>query len=95
MEISTDGNKVTILGNIKSNHDFQTIKNSVDGMITNHKSITVDVKDSLSFTSATIGYFNRIILKDKINVNINVGDNDLYHLLDDLNLTATFKLRKV
>jgi len=95
MDISTNANKISITGNIKSNQDFQNIKNSVDSVITSHKSITVDVKDSMSFTSSTIGYFNKIILKDKIDVHINVGDKDLYNLLDDLNLTAVFKLRKV
>lgn len=95
MDISTNANKISITGNIKSNQDFQNIKNSVDSVITSHKSITVDVKDSMSFTSSTIGYFNKIILKDKIDVHINVGDKALYNLLDDLNLTAVFKLRKV
>ena len=95
MDISTNSNRITIEGNIKSNQDFQTIKNSVDSVIVTHKSIIVDVKDSMSFTSATIGYFNKIILKDKVDVHINVGDKELYNLLDDLNLTSVFKLKRI
>jgi len=95
MEISTNSNRVTIEGNIKSNADFQSIRTTVDSLIRTHKSIIIDVKDSLSFTSSVIGYFNKIILKDKIDVSINVGNVDLYNLLDDLNLVSTFKLKKV
>ena len=95
MEISTNSNRVTIEGNIKSNADFQNIRTTVDSLIKTHKSIIIDVKNSLSFTSSVIGYFNKIILKDKIDVSINVENVDLYNLLDDLNLVSTFKLKKV
>ena len=95
MEVSTNSNRITILGNIKSNSDFQAIKNSVDSLVQSHKSIIVDVKNSLSFTSATIGYFNKLILKDKVNVQINVGDKELYDLLDDLNMVSVFNLKRI
>jgi len=95
MDVFTNSNRITIDGNIKSNSDFQTIKDSVDTVVTNHKNIIVDVKDSMSFTSATIGYFNKLILKDKINVQINVGDSQLYTLLDDLNLVSVFNLKRI
>lgn len=39
MELSTNGNRVTISGNIKSLSDFQTIKNSIDSLVANQKSI--------------------------------------------------------
>lgn len=95
MEISVNSNRVTIEGNIKSNSDFQSIRTTVNSLVATHKSIIVDVKDSLSFTSSIIGYFNKLILKDKIDVSINVGNAELYNLLDDLNLVSTFKLRKI
>ena len=95
MEISVNSNRVTIDGNIKSNSDFQKIRTTVNSLVATHKTIIVDVKDSLSFTSSIIGYFNKLILKDKIDVSINVGNTDLYNLLDDLNLVSTFKLRKI
>ncbi len=95
MNISTSSNRVTIDGNIKSIGDFQSIKNSVDSLVASNKSIVIDIKNSLSLTSAVIGYFNKLILKDKISVQVNVGDKQLYELLDDLNLTSVFNLKKV
>ncbi|MDO8453614.1 MAG: hypothetical protein Q7S59_03465 [Sulfurimonas sp.] len=95
MNISTSSNRIIIDGNIKTIGDFQSIKNSVDSLIASNKSIVIDIKNSLSLTSAVIGYFNKLILKDKINVQVNVGDKQLYELLDDLNLTSVFNLKKV
>jgi hypothetical protein len=95
MNISTNSNRITIEGNIKSVGDFQTIKSSVDSLLSTNKSIVVEIKDSLSITSAVIGYFNKLILKDKINMQIHVGNTQLYELLDDLNLTSVFNLKKI
>lgn len=95
MNISTSSNKIAIDGNIKTISDFQTIKNSVDALVVNNTSIVINIQNSLSLTSAVIGYFNKLILKDKINLQINVGDKQLYELLNDLNLASLFNLKKV
>lgn len=95
MNISTNSNKITIEGNIKTIGDFQTIKNSVDAVVSANKSIIIDIKDSLSLTSAVIGYFNKLILKDKIGFELNVADKQLYDLLHDLNLTTVFNLKRL
>ena len=95
MDVSANSNRITITGNIKSISDFQSIKRAVDAVVSTHKNIIVDVKDSMSFTSTMIGYFNKLILKDKINVQINVGDKQLYDLLDELNLASVFKLKRI
>ncbi|MCX6075272.1 MAG: hypothetical protein NTW78_00100 [Campylobacterales bacterium] len=95
MNLSTSSNRIIIDGNIKTVGDFQSIKNSVDSVIVNNKNIVVDIKNSLSLTSAVIGYFNKLILKDNISIQVNVGDKQLYELLDDLNLTSVFNLKKV
>ena len=94
MEISITSNSITITGNIKSISDFQEIKQSVDGVVSTHKSITLNIVDSLSITSSIIGYFNKLVLKDNIDIHMNVGDEQLLHLLDDLNLVSTFKAKR-
>ncbi len=95
MNISTSSNRITIEGNIKTIGDFQSIKSSIDSVIASNTSIVIDIKNSLSLTSAVIGYFNKLILKDRISMQVNVGDKQLYELLDDLNLTSVFNLKKV
>jgi len=94
MEISTSSNIITIVGNIKSVKDFQEIKMTADAIKADNKSITVNIIDSLSITSSVIGYFNKLILKDKINIQMNIGNAKLLELLSDLNLTSVFKAKK-
>ena len=95
MEISLNHNTVTILGNIKTVNDFQEIKKSIDSLVSTHKSIVIDIRESLSITSSVIGYFNKLVLKDKISIQMNIGNAQLLELFDDLNLTSVFKARKV
>ena len=95
MEITSSSNTINITGNIKSISNFSEIKNLVDSVVTQHKSITINIIDSLSITSSVIGYFNKLILKDNINIEMRIGNEQLIHLLTDLNLASTFKARKV
>ena len=94
MEITSSSNKITITGNVKSINHFSEIKSLVDGVVAQHKSIVLDIVDSLSITSSVIGYFNKLILKDNINIEMRIGNDQLFHLIDDLNLTSTFKARR-
>jgi len=94
MEISTSGNSVTINGNIKSVSDYQTIKSTIDPMSMN-SSIIINITDSISITSSVIGYFNKLVLKDKKNVQMNIGNEQLMELLEDLNLASIFNAKKV
>ncbi len=95
MQIDSTSNNITINGNIKSTSDFSDIKNIMESMITQHKSITINIVDSLSITSSVIGYFNKIILRDKINISMNIGNEQLLTLIDDLGLSTTFKTKKL
>lgn len=93
MNISISSNTVTITGNIKSVGDFQSIKTTVDSIKSSSSKIIIDIKDSISITSSVIGYLNKLILKDKIDISMKIGDKHLMALLDDLNLTSVFKAR--
>jgi len=95
MEISAVSNNITILGNIKSVSDFQKLKSCVDGVVNQHKNIVINIKDSLSITSSVIGYFNKLVLKDKIGIQMNIGNAQLLGLLDELGLVTVFKAKKV
>ncbi|MEA2100512.1 MAG: hypothetical protein U9P72_10335 [Campylobacterota bacterium] len=95
MEISVSSNSITINGNIKSVSNFQEIKSSLDSLTMQNKNISINITDSLSITSSVIGYFNKLILKDKIAIEMNVGNDQLFELLTELNLVSIFKARKV
>ena len=94
MEIKASSNSVTINGNIKTVSDFQKIKQLVDGIIKTHKLLIINIIDSLSMTSSVIGYLNKIVLKDNINIQMKIGNAQLIELLNDLNLTSTFRATK-
>ncbi|MEA2090863.1 MAG: hypothetical protein U9O83_00665 [Campylobacterota bacterium] len=95
MEITSSSNTIEITGNIKSINHLSEIKNLVDSVVTQHRNIVIHITDSLSITSSVIGYFNKLILKDHINIEMRIGNDQLMHLLNDLNLASTFKARKV
>jgi hypothetical protein len=95
MEISSSQNSVTINGNIKSINDFQDIKICLEDVKAHHGDIVINIVDSLSMTSSVIGYFNKLVLKDGINLTLKVGNTQLMELLNDLNLSSTFNARKV
>ncbi|MBU1659422.1 hypothetical protein KKG72_10300 [bacterium] len=93
MKISSQNSIINIEGNIKSLADFQDIKNTIDATTEKYKDITININDSISVISSVIGYFNKLVLKDNINIKINVGSKKLSELFDDLNLTTIFKVK--
>lgn len=95
MELEGFANTLIVKGNIKSISDFQNIKQRVDGIVSQNKHININILESLSITSSVIGYFNKLVLKDGIDLHMSVHDEQLFDLLDDLNLIATFKVKKV
>jgi len=94
MEITISSNVITIDGNIKSVNDFQKIKQLLDQAIIQHKSIVINIMNSLSITSSVIGYLNKLVLKDGISIQMRVGNSQLLNLLDDLGLTTTFNAKR-
>ena len=94
MEISSFSNVVTITGNIKSVGDYQDVKIFLDILKKSHSTIDIELKDSISITSSIIGYFNKLVLKDKIQLQLKIGNSQLMELLDDLNLSSTFNAKK-
>ncbi|MCK9472723.1 hypothetical protein [Sulfurimonas sp.] len=94
MELKVSSNTLVINGNIKSISDFQNIKRSIDNIIIAHKHININIEDSLSITSSVIGYLNKLVLKDSIDLHMSIGNEQLLRLLDDLNLASTFKAKR-
>lgn len=94
MDISTSSNTVIIKGNIKSVSDFQSIKTTLDSLKESNSSISIDILDSISITSSVIGYLNKLVLKDGIDLSMKIENDCLMHLIEDLNLVDVFKARR-
>ncbi|MDA7818244.1 hypothetical protein N9A28_08645 [Sulfurimonas sp.] len=95
MEIESTQNNITINGNIKTVSDFQNIRLCVDNIVSNHKQITITITDSVSITSSIIGYLNKLVLKDNIDIQLLIGNEKLMILLDDLNLKSIFNAQRI
>jgi len=95
MQIESSSNQVTITGNIKTIGDFQHIKACIDGVAPEHGAVIINIIDSISITSSVIGYFNKLVQKDGINIQMLIGNEQLMQLIDDLNLVSIFKAKKV
>ena len=94
MEIEASSNNVKINGNIKTVSDFQKIKQKLDAVTKEHKNLVIHMIDSLSITSSVIGYLNKLVLKDNIQIQMKVGNEQLLELLSDLSLISTFNAKK-
>jgi hypothetical protein len=95
MNISVLSNIVTIHGSIKAVSDYQDIKNTMEKVASEYKSIVLNIVDSISITSSVIGYLNKLVLKDNIDLKMNIGSEQLMELIEDLNLKSMFKAQKV
>lgn len=95
MDISANGNKVVITGNIKSIQDYKAIKETLESVSSNEKSVEIEVVDSISMTSSVIGYMNKLVQKDGIALELRVGSPTLLDLLKDLNLIELLRVRSL
>ena len=94
MEINIDGNIIEVEGNIKSLDDFEKIKKAIEEILPVDK-IILNLKNSISITSSVIGYLNKLVNVDNINVYLKVKEKELYELLKDLELDKVFHIIKV
>jgi len=94
MTVKREGNVIEIEGNIKSLEDFEKIKYTIEEIMPT-KSITLNLKDSISITSSVIGYLNKLVNVDGVEVYLNVKTQELYDLLRDLDLDKVFHIRRV
>lgn len=88
--------ELTITGNIKSIEDIQLIKNRVSALVTAGEGrVRLNIPASFSMTSTVIGFLMKLVHRDRVGLEIHVGDRRLFELLDELNLVDVFNVRIV
>ncbi len=95
MTLIQEGNRLNIEGNIKSTKDFEEIEAAVEGLLNGYESIILNITDSMSLTSSVIGYLVKVVNENGKKVYLNVGSNDLYTLLDELDLLNVFYVKRI
>lgn len=88
--------ELTISGNIKSIEDSQLIKNRVSALVTaGEGKVRLTIPTSFSMTSTVIGFLMKLVQRDRVGLEILVGDRRLFELLEELNLVGVFNVRVV
>ncbi|WP_024787648.1 MULTISPECIES: hypothetical protein [unclassified Lebetimonas] len=93
MNLSINNNILTIEGNITTIEDAEKIINALYSL-SDKDSIIVKIKDSFSLPSSIIGELLKLTDMEK-KVILEVKDPVLYEMLDDLNLTKTFNVKRI
>lgn len=80
-------------GASKKETDYQEIKRHIAPMLEGGiKNLEIKILDATSITSSVLGYFLKLIHKDKIELVIEVGDDRLFRLFQELSLAEAFRL---
>ena len=93
MELKVTGNSIEIKGIIKTIEDVENIKSSIESM--NSNVITLTIVDSFAMPSALIGYLIKLKQLEGKQINLRIGDEGLYELVQDLNLDRDFNLQRL
>lgn len=83
--------RITVRGNIKTTQDYLDIRQMVSDVVARgREAVHLDLLESLSMPSAVIGFFVKLVNRDKIKVSMTVHDPRLLELLDELCLRELF-----
>jgi len=91
----TNSSELTITGNIKTTADYLEIRKLVTEMVeAGAQSLTLNINESLSMPSSVIGFFVKLINRDKVRVTMLIQDKRLLELLEELSLSGMFGARQ-
>lgn len=95
MEIRTDGSQeLVVTGIIKTIDDSMQLRGELQKLYEGGaQSITLRIEDSFALPSAVIGYLMKLVNRDKVRLTLLAGDNRLYELLEELQLTTVLGAR--
>ena len=87
--------ELVIGGIIKTIDDSMALREAVQGLVDGGAtSVLLRIPDSFAMPSAVIGYMMKLVNRDKVHLTIIAGDQRLRELLDELQLTEQFGVRK-
>jgi hypothetical protein len=93
MNLNISNNILTVEGNITTINDAEKIINALYSL-SDKDSVIIKIKDSFSLPSSIIGELLKLTDMGK-KVILEVKDPVLYEMLDDLNLTKTFNVKRI
>ena len=96
IEVHHEHVDISITGTIKTIANAQMIKEAIHTTHEQHPGAIINlvIKDSFIITSSVIGFVIKSIKMDKIALHVNVGSEELYAMLEDMNLIDMMNVRK-
>lgn len=95
VEILKD-NEIIIRGNISKMEDYFDLKKAVKELTENGANIlNIKIPDSITITSSAVGLFLRTINEDNVKINLFIGDDKLFSLLDSLEMLNVFNVKRL
>lgn len=96
IKVHSDHVDIIITGTIKTISNAHMIKEAIH---TTHEQypgtiINLIIQNSFIITSSVIGFVIKSIQLDKIALHVNVGSEELYTMLEDMNLIEMMNVRK-
>ena len=87
---------INIEDNIKSLSDNDDIKVAIENAWNTNSDnpIEIHIKDSFIVTSSVIGFLIKFIKKDKIPITLYITNDELYEMMDDMNLIQALNIKK-
>ena len=92
LKVECQKNVITVDGDLKVFDDFEQIRECLD-RLKGYKSIILKLLNSKNITSSLLGYLYKLKEKDNIAVEVVVKNDELFELLDDLNIN--FEIKKL
>jgi hypothetical protein len=90
----TSTTELTITGNIKTTADYLAIRQEVTEMVeAGASALTLHIDECFSMPSSVIGFFVKLIQRDRIRVAMAIEDRRLLELLQELSLAEMFGAR--
>jgi len=85
---------IIVVGNVRSNSEVLKIKSSFEDNVKDSKSIRLIFNDSYIIPSSLIGFLLKLIHENHVKLNVEVRQDELYNLLERLNLIRALNIIK-
>lgn len=95
-KVHSDHVDIVITGTIKTIANAQIIKETIRNAHEEYPGTIINliIQNSFIITSSVIGFVIKSIHLDKIALHVNVGSEELYTMLEDMNLIEMMNVRK-
>ncbi|MDF2953962.1 MAG: hypothetical protein OD816_001207 [Thermodesulfobacterium sp.] len=96
ISLTMKNNEVIVSGDVVSISDYWLIKEKVINLVEKgNKEIIIIFNDAEVLSSSIIGFFLKLVLKDKINLKVKVRNSQLYSFMETLGLIKTLQVEKI